>query len=367
MEKERTPEALAVLRSARQQVRSRSRSASYYEAADRFSELFLGQPFQLEPDYYKAVGTDYSAIDWLYEDVGQQDARAPQTLGRVTQCLQEMTRLPSARAALGPLQRALELPTCSVLDVCRALQGAITVLGHEALVAREGAALGKRWLSLWQLALWRQNSQQERLNQLVWVMRAPPEDKAQRMAQLGLGKNDGVLKATGFTEGLHEYLERYSETGASSVAFIGALPFARSLSRRGLEELLRLLQEAPEFLGRMAHLLRLAQDIRFDPSEPLNAGLLAYAAEHRLPLAELDSTRLPQAELDARLRGEWERYHAESRASFDTLVTSRQDETLKATLQCFVTNLHVIASRLATSGHEVRHDPRPPGGEGSGA
>lgn len=361
MEKERTPEALAVLRSARQQVRSRSRSASYYEAADRFSELFLGQPFQLEPDYYKAVGTDYSAIDWLYEDLDQADPRALQTLGMVTERLQEMARVSSASAALGPLQRALAQPTCSVLDVCRALQGAITVLGHEALMAREGATLGRRWLPLWQLSLWRQNSQQERLNRLVWVIRAPPEDKARRLAQLGGGKNDWALEATGFTEGLHAYLERYSETGASSVAFIGALPFARSLSQPGLEELLRLLKEAPEFLGRTARLLRLAQDVRFDPTEPLNAGLMAYAAEHRLPISELDSTQLPKAELDARLRDEWERYHAESRACFDTVVASRQDETLKATLQRFVTNLHAIASRLAVSGHEVRHDPRPPG------
>ena len=360
MEKERSPQALAVLRSARHQVRSRSRNVGYYEAADRFSELFLGMPFQLEPDYYKAVGTDYSAIDWLYEELGAGDGQALGTLGMVTERLQEMTRIASASAALAPLQRALQEPTCAVLDVCRALQGAVTVLGHEALRIRGAASLGKLWLPLWQLSLWRQNSQQERLNRLVWAMRAPPGEKARRMATLA-GRNDWTVHATRFTEGLHEYLDRYSETGASSVALVGALPFARSLSRPGLEELLHLLRASPDLLTRTACLLRLAQDVRFDPTEPLNAGLMAWAAEHRVPLAELDSTRLPKAELDARLKTEWDTYHAESRVHFDTLVASCRDETLKNTLQRFVTNLHVIASRLAMSGHEVRPDPSPPG------
>jgi|GEM_PF-2606693 len=344
--------ALELLRSARPHVRARSRSSDYFQAADRFSEMFLGRAFQLEPDYFKAVGTDYSAIDCLYEELSPDAERPEESPEAVTESLQEMTRLGPAYAALDPLEAALEASTCSPLDVCRALIGAITVLGHESLERRGLSDSREDWSRLWQDRVWRQNSQQARLHRLIQVMRAPPEEKAARRQALGAAQDELRVHGTGFARGVHEYLERYGETGAASVALVGGLPFSQALSPRGLSEVLRLLQGEADFLGRMARLMRFAQDVRFDPSEPLNSGVMGYAAEYRQSLAGLDAARLPKAELDARLRKEWDNTLADTRQRFDALVAATQEETARSTLQGFVTGVYAIAARLVQAGHE---------------
>ncbi|ATB27438.1 hypothetical protein [Melittangium boletus] len=350
----RDPSALALelLRSARPHVRARSRSPGYYQAADRFSEMFLGRAFQLEPDYFKAVGTDYSAIDCLYEELGPDTGRPGESPEAVTERLQEMTRPGPAYAALVPLEAALEAPTCSLLDVCRALLGAITVLGHESLERRGLSESREDWSRLWQDRVWRQNSQQARLYRLIQVMRAPPEEKAGRLEALGAARDELRVRGTGFARGVHEYLERYGETGAASVALVGGLPFSQALTPRGLSEVLRLLQGEADFLGRMARLMRFAQDVRFDPTEPLNSGVMGYAAEYRQNLADLDATRLPKAELDTRLREEWNSTLADTRQRFDTLVSATREESARSTLQGFVTGFYAIAARLVEAGHE---------------
>ncbi|OJH40785.1 hypothetical protein [Cystobacter ferrugineus] len=353
---ENTSPALTLLERARHHVRTRSRSAAYYQSADRFSEVFLGKTFQVEPDYYRAVGTDYSAIDWLYEELGQDEALTREALDAVTDQLQEMTRPGPARAALEPLQAALHAPSCSLLDVCRALLGAITVLGEDSLGARGfPAALVRDWLALWSDRVWRQNSQQARLTLLIQVMRASPEDRPGRLAALGDEQDALSPRGTHFEQGVHEYLERYAETGASSVALVGGLPFARALTPRDLEKLLGVLREGSDFLGGVARLLRFAQDVRFDPSEPLNSGVMGYAAEQRQRLTEINATRLPREELDTRLKREWADYSARLRQELDAVVAGLGDEPLRPLLQTFVQSVWAISTRLAEAGH----DPRP--------
>ncbi|ATB41859.1 hypothetical protein CYFUS_007335 [Cystobacter fuscus] len=355
---ETTSAALKLLERARHHVRTRSRNEAYYQAGDRFSELFLGRTFQVEPDYYRAVGTDYSAIDWLYEELAQGAALTRQTLDAVTEQLQEMTRPEPARAALGPLQAALHSPSCALLDVCRALLGAITVLGQDTLGARGvPAALVQDWLELWSDRLWRQNSQQARLALLIQVMRAAPEDRPGRLAALGDEQDALSAQGTDFEQGVHEYLERYAETGASSVALAGGLPFARALTPRDLEKLLGVLREDSDFLGGVARLLRFAQDVRFDPSEPLNSGVMGYAAEHRQRLTDIDATRLPREELDTRLRQVWTDNSARIRRELDAVVASLGDEPLRPLLQGFVQSVWAVASRLTDAGHDPRPGP----------
>ena len=252
METQRPPEALVLSRRAREHVRARWRSTAYYQAGDGFSELFLGVPFQVEPELARTVGTDYSALDCLYEALGSGDARALGALEAVTDALQALTDLPAATAALPSLQEALRPPTCALLDVCRALVATVTVRGATALVSRGAASLVPRWLALWAGALQVQNRQQAHLNQLTGAMRAPPGLQAGAWEAL-------TVRATDFDAGVREYLERFSETGASTVAFVGGLPFMDALSRPGLEALLHLLEHAPEFLGRVSQLLRLAR------------------------------------------------------------------------------------------------------------
>ncbi|WP_434381817.1 hypothetical protein [Melittangium boletus] len=352
--------ALRVLHSARHHVRTQSRSPEYFQAADRFSELFLGKAFHLEADYFKTVGTDYSAIDCLYEEwsphTGREDEASPEA---VTERLQEMTRLVPAVAALEELEATLQTDTCARLDVCRALLGTITVLGHLALAGLESDGLEEAWSLAWQERVWRQNSQQARLQRLIHVMRAPAEDKAARMEALGPAREELRVHGTTFVQGVHEYLERYAETGASSVAFVGGLPFARTLSAEGLGEVLTLIHEdTDDFLGRMARLMRFAQDVRFDPSETLNSGVMGYAAETGQALSDVDATRLPQAQLDTWLRQEWERTLAETRQRFAPRVSGLSDASARSSLEGFLTGVYAIATRLADAGHTPPSEAR---------
>ncbi|WNG19551.1 hypothetical protein [Cystobacter fuscus] len=355
---ETTSAALKLLERARHHVRTRSRSESYYQAGDRFSELFLNRTFGVEPNYYQTVGTDYSAIDWLYEELGQSEALSRQALDAVTKQLQEMTHPGPALAALGPLQAALHSPSCALLDVCRALLGAITVLGQDALGARGApAALVQKWLALWSDRVWKQNSQQARHTLLIQVMRASPEDRPGRMAELGEEQDALSARGTHFEQGVHEYLERYAETGATSVALVGGLPFADALTPMDLEKLLGLLREESDFLGSVARLLRFAQDVRFDPSEPLNSGVMGYAAEHRQRLTDIDASRLPREELDTRLKRVWVDDSARIRRELDAVVAALGDEALRPLLQGFVQSVWAVATRLVEAGHDPRPGP----------
>jgi hypothetical protein len=237
-----------------------------------------------------------------------------------------------------------------------ALLGAITVLGQDALAARGiPEALVQDWLALWSDRVWRQNSQQARLTRIIQVMRAPPEDKPGRLAALGAEQEALSVRGTRFEQGVHEYLERYAETGASSVALVGGLPFAQALTPRDLEKMLGLLREDSDLLGHVARLLRFAQDVRFDPSEPLNSGVMGHAAEHRQHLVDIDATRLPREELDTRLKREWTDSSARTREHLDAVVASLGDEPLRPLLQGFVKSVCAVATRLAEAGH----DPHP--------
>ncbi|MET0406642.1 MAG: hypothetical protein ABW123_29760 [Cystobacter sp.] len=352
---ETSPVALALLGLARRRVRAHSRSAEYYQSADRFSEAFLGRTFQVEPDYYLAVGTDYSAIDWLYEELGQDATLSRATLESVTHGLQDMTRPGPAHAALGPLEAALQDASCSLLDVCRALLGAITVLGQDTLRARGlPDRLLQDWLSLWSERVWKQNSQQARLTLLIQVMQARPEDRPGRMAALGQGREAWDAPGRHFEQGVRGYLEQYAETGASSVALVGGLPFARALSPEAFEQMLGLLRGGQDFLGEVARLLRFAQDVRFDPSEPLNSGVMGHAAEHQLSLLDVQAARLPREELDARLRRQWAEDSTKARSALDAAVASLGDAPLRPLLQGFVKSVQAVATRLAEAGHEPR-------------
>ena len=129
--------------------------------------------------------------------------------------------------------------------------------------------------------------------------------------------------------------------------------------RDRIGEVLTLIHEdTDDFLGRMARLMRFAQDVRFDPSETLNSGVMGYAAETGQALSDVDATRLPQAQLDAWLRQEWERTLVETRQRFTPRVSGLRDASARSSLEGFLTGVYAIATRLADAGHTPPSEAR---------
>src|SRR5262249_45338653 len=129
-------DAGAVLKLARKHVRSRTRSSTYAEHADRFSQALLGEPLGVDSEYYKALGMDFTVIDFYYDSLVAEGEGAVSLLKQLTQELQKMADLSHAGSALPDLRTRLALATCSFLDVASGVLAAITILGHASLSRR---------------------------------------------------------------------------------------------------------------------------------------------------------------------------------------------------------------------------------------
>lgn len=313
----------AVLTAARHILRSRTRTTGYWSAAERLTQLWTSVPLRASPELSIAAGADLGGImDWLYDEGVEADELAAEALVGLTRRFQELTREELATREVRRLEAqglgaeaGIEEATCAIIAL-------LTTEGMAALTRRGSAGLAARWQRAWADFMGRQNLQQQRICGLGLLPRLRPDARLRFMETLGLGPEDLVPRATSFSEGVEEFLHSYGETSAGSVALLGSLPFSE-LPLEEVEGLLELCTGPSGLLPAMARLLRLAPDVSFDPAEALNTGVFATAAEQRRSLPELIAEGgLSKPELDARLRGEWERYASRSRDALNARVSA---------------------------------------------
>ena len=311
-----------LLSTARRIVRSHTRAASYWAAADRLSHLWLGEPLRSTSEFHLAAGPDLGAIiDWLYDEKLSSHERAVEELPRLTGRLQEMVDLEKAAEELRRLE---EQPAeMGLVDATCAIVACLTVHGYVVLRERGSEELASPWLEAWAEAMGKQNVQQQRACGLGLLARLAPEARPECMRRLGLTPEDLVPGSTSFSEGVEEFLEKYGETSAATVAVLGSLPFSE-LPMPELECLLRLCTGKSDLVTTMSQLFRLAPDVSFDPAESMNTGVFASAAEQRRSVLEVGSLSKP--ELDAKLAKEWELRSGRARRSLEGLLAEHARE-----------------------------------------
>jgi hypothetical protein len=188
--------------------------------------------------------------------------------------------------------------------------------------------------------------QQQRVCGLGLLARLPPEDRRPALARLGLTPEALLPRGTSFSEGVTEYLEHYGDTSAAPMAVLGALAFS-TLPPEEVEALLELCIGEADLLRQMSRLFRLAQDVSFDPTEPLNAGVFASAAEQRRSVLEIISDgKFSKPELDARLREAWTLQSTRTRGALEALLASRGQGLGAATLATWLQALFQVLARL---------------------
>lgn len=347
-------DARDVLQLAHEHVRSRTRTRKYFEHADRFAAAFLGKPLGVSPHYYTTAGTDVPAVlDTCYEHFLPEGEAAAPILKHITARLHEMLDVPSARRALPALRASLEQPACPLLDVASGLLAAIATLGHATITQKASTEIADRWLSLWRTLVWKHNHQQELHGGLCLLPPLSAAARARVLSTLAISPADLHPKATTFAGGVSEYLATFSDTAAAAMALVGALPFAESPSGSELSALLAFLTDTPELLALMNEALRLSQDVRFDPSEPLSTGVFALAAEQGSSVADLDATQLPAADLETKLQREWTISGQVRRARMENLLaTLPHGEALQGSLSDVVATTWLIADALTSAPHK---------------
>ncbi len=312
-----------LLTASRRIIRSRARTPQYWSAGERLNRLWPGTPLRSNPEFHIAAGLDLGGIiDWLYEEGVQAGGLTAGTLVELTRRLQEMVNREKASQEVRRLEKeglpseaSLEEATCAILAV-------LTTQGVAALSRRGSAELASRWHRAWASSIWQHNFQQQRICGIGLLPQMTPEARAQGMRILELQPEELLPRATSFSEGIEEFLHTYGETSAGSMAVLGSLPFSE-LPLAEVEGLLEMCIGPSGLLPIVDRLLRLAQDVRFDPSEALNTGVFATAAEqHRSLLDVLKGSGSSLPELDARLREEWERYSSRMRDELLARVTS---------------------------------------------
>jgi hypothetical protein len=323
------------------------RAPGYWAAADRFSDLWLGGPLRTSSEFQLAASADLGAgIDWLYDELLSSSASAAEALPRLTERLQEVVELERALELLRRLETAPLEPGAEPEEATRAILATLTVHGYAALHARGSAELASRWLEAWADAMWRQNVQQQQTCGLGLLGRLPPGERPASMARLGLTLEDLVPRSTSFSEGVGEFLERYGETAASTVAVLGGLPFS-TLPTSQVEALLRLCTGETGLLTLISQLFRLAPDVNFDPAEAMNTGVFASAAEQRRSVLEVAAGRtLSKPELDARLGQEWARFSARTRQRLDGVMAAHVEQVGPGVAAGWIPAIYALLERL---------------------
>jgi hypothetical protein len=336
--------AFELLRAARRLIRGRTRAPGYWTAADRLSALWLGGPLRSTSEFHVAAGPDLAAsLDSLYEEA-MLAADALEALPELTRRLQELVEPEAASRELRRYEAGL--PEVDLLEAARVIIATLTTQGYAALHGRGSPRLASRWWAAWAEALGAHDLQQQRVCGLGLLARLPPEDRQRSLARLDLTPEALVPGSTSFSEGVTEYLERYGDTSAAPMAVLGTLAFS-TLPTEEVEALLELCVGEAGLLRDLSRLFRLAQDVSFDPTEPMNAGVFASAAEQRRSVLEIISDgKFSKPELDARLREEWTRHSTRTRRAFEALLAARGQGVGSATLATWFQAVFQILARL---------------------
>lgn len=337
-------QAMDLLKRAEEVIRQRTRSARYWAGGDQFAVLFPGKALRPEARIGQAACVNLPAVlDSLYEELCARrdvDLSAPAAL---TADLQAMTELAGATAWL----QRVPSGEWTLVEAAKALLAVLTSQGHAALAKATSAAVATEWIALWQDCVRRHNVQQQRTNALVLLGGTEPSLQAPARLQLGLEPQDLRPSATSFSEGVREYLVRNADSGAGALALSGTLPFTTTLAGDALEGLFRAVADRAGFLDPLAQLLRMAQDVRFDPTEAFNAAVVGMAAERRVGFLEVRAGGLPAAELEPRLQEEWKRRSAESRATLDATAARANGKPWHAALQEILSGVYRVTDLIS--------------------
>jgi hypothetical protein len=342
-----------LLDKARRVIRSRARTPRYWAAAERFSRLWLGEPLRASPELQLAASADLGAIiDWLYDEgeAGKSAAGAGESaawaLVKLTHRLQEVVDLKRASEELLRWETGAPDSEMSLVDATCVIVAILTTQGYATLRERGGSQLAARWLETWASFMWKQNLQQQHVCGLGLLVPLPPAEQQHWMKILALPPAALVPDSTSFSEGVREFLDRYGETSAASVAFLGSLPFS-SLPLEEVDGLFQLTTGPLGLLPAMSKLLRLAPDVAFDSAESINTGVFASAAEQRRSVVEvLARGGLSKSLLDGRLQREWALYSAQMRSFFQESVTAHASQAGTATLNTLLGALYQLMDLL---------------------
>lgn len=340
------PTTVDLLIASRRIIRSQARTPRYWSAGERLNRLLTGAPLRSNSEFHIAAGIDLGGIDWLYDESVQAGEFAAETLAGLTRRFQEMVNLEAASREVRRLEKEGLSSEAGIEEASCAILAVLTTEGTAALTRRGSAELASRWHQAWADFMWQQNVQQQRVCGIGLLPRMTPKARSHGMEVLELRPEDLVPRATCFAEGIEEFLYTYGETSAGSVAVLGSLPFSE-LPLEEVEGLLGMCIGPSGLLPIMARLLRLAQDVSFDPAEPLNTGVFAVAAEQRRTLMDvIKEGRLSPPALSARLYEEWARYASRIRDELSIHVLSYGKDAGTATADSLLQALFKLLELL---------------------
>lgn len=257
------------------------RPSQYFDQAKQMSAAWEGT-LQLVPDY-KQYGSVYlSSLDKLYEQV---EGQGKDVFMQLSADIEAKTNV--EHAAQFVMANA-ENTSISFKDATLYVVAFITAKGHELLTAKGMATLAEDWVSEWNMAIKAQNlSEMER-------------------TELAASANPVVTTGEkSLNAGIREFLAKFSASSALGVALVGAFPFMSEPTELLLPELAHLAHKLSE-------LMRLAEDIKVDMKEEINAGYYALAVEKGISIMEakkqLTENQVEQDRVNAAIGQEFESY-----------------------------------------------------------
>ncbi len=295
-------------------------------------------------------------LDGLYEEKVDLGEPALMLLGPMTARLQEMVDPSSASRALPHLHAALLAQECSSFDLACGILAAVVTLGHLSLSKRLSVDVADEWALLWADRVSRHNHQQDLHCRCSIIAQLPEVVRSRVLSQLDVGPATLLPRGVTFVAGIKEYLECFSDTAGAAMALVGVLPFAERLRAEDQIVVLGFLREYPEFLRAVGELLRLAQDVRVDPSEPLSCGIFASAAERAVRLTDVSSDEPSWSSIEPKLRAEWPAHAHDAGMRMDACLASLPAGRPRDVLVEIRAVTSAVAEALLGAPHK---DPRP--------
>lgn len=244
--------------------------------------------------------------------------------------------------------RHLDLDAWTYLDLASCFVCAVTTLGRESLARRVCGDIVDLWLRVWAREVDRHDSQQELHSTLCILEQTPPGARPDFLATLGLPLDVTCSHGESFEDGIEWYISTFAESGAAAMVLVGSLSFAEGLSEGEVAEILGFYEGSADFLSSLSALLRFAQDVRFDPSEPMSAGVAAVAAERRIDILDVDVATLSVSELEPRLRAHWHSYVRSAHRRLNASVANHDDRAVRSRLSAVVDIAVSVAQQLAS-------------------
>jgi hypothetical protein len=308
------------LRQVRDEIRAVTRTEAYWVGGERAVDSWLG-PGQVDSVIARVAVIDLGVVlDELYEgDVGEV----------LTTHLQELTDLSSARVCLSePAPEAFSLRWAAEF-----LLATVAVEGTASVEERCSSTIAGAWHRLWTEAVGTHNLQQQRTSAVTYGH-----------ALLERSAGSGPT----FADGVDDFLTAFADTGGGPLAITSVLPFAGALNEIELEALIEFFAWEPSFLGTMSRVLRMAQDTRYDPDEPLNAGVAGVARQEGCGIEKARELGIMHAsEVEHQLWQAWLRQRAIASDRLLGTVRAQRGSPTERTLEALTTRLFWLVDGMA--------------------